>query len=1154
MSLLSKLSFTKVAAIVAGAALVSTIAFSFAMPARAALSESQISSILSLLSSFGADTSTISNVEASLRGQTPTGGTSTGSTSGASCSQFTRDLTLGSTGSDVQALQVILNANGFQVAASGAGSPGNESTYFGALTQSALGKWQAAKGVTPPAGYFGPLTRAALASSGACGTGTGTGTGTTVPTGTGLTVSAATQPQNALAPQSARVPFTKFVVTAGTDGAVTVNGVVVERTGLGSDASFSGVVLIDDASGAQVGTSKTFNSNHQATVGETMTIPAGASKSFTVAGIMQASNSTRAGEAPSLSVVAINTTATVSGSLPITGAYHTINATLSIGSVSTSTSSYDPGATQNKNLGDTGVRFSGVRFTANSSEDIRLYSVRWRQVGTASAVDISNVMTNVGGTSYPTSVSADGKYYTSTFPGGILVTKGNSVDAYITGDITGSNSASRTVSFDIDRSSDVYFVGQTYGYGIVPTGTYTPWFDSYATTIQAGTATTIGNATEVPAQNIAPGINNQPLGGFVTNFAGEGVSVNQMVITYATTSASVGLITSASIVDENGSVVAGPVDATWASGTATFTFSDTVTFPTGRHVYTVQGKLPASAGNATVQLSTTPSGWSSATGQISGNSISIAQGAFTMNTMTVKVGTLAISIATNPVAQSVIAGVQGFTFANVVLDASQSGEDVRVNSIPLKLTYSSMTPNELSTCQLFDGSAALNGGSNVVNPASGLSSGADVTFAFDNILTVAKGTVKTLALKCNLASSVASPDTVSWGIQASPTIAVTGVQSGADVSESVTASVGQTMSVASAGSLTATAASTAVAQPALALVPAGTAGVTMGNVKFHATNEDIKVQKVGLTLTNGTYGSGNKGAAGNSGHVANDDVVTAYIYDGATLVGTATFTGTTATSTLTTPVTVSANSDKTLTIKADIASIGVAQAGGIGDTVKVDPLNAQGIGLASSQQVNISATAGVNGVQMFKTVPTVALGTGACVGTGCNGTNQVLKVIKITADASGSINLAQLKFDVATSSATLDAANVSVYDASNNVATSTFGAQIAGTAMASSPTLTYTGGPVIIPAGATYTVKLTGTVTPGSSATNWSVNVTLQGDSAAIAGIGSSPITVGTTTAVANADAQSGFIWSDNATTTAGLTDVDWFNGYQVNGLPSIGL
>jgi tripartite motif-containing protein 71 len=72
---------------------------------------------------------------------------------------FTRDLTLGSTGSDVKQLQMFLNSKGFTVAKTGAGSPGQESTYFGPLTQKALAKFQKANGITPAVGYFGPITR-----------------------------------------------------------------------------------------------------------------------------------------------------------------------------------------------------------------------------------------------------------------------------------------------------------------------------------------------------------------------------------------------------------------------------------------------------------------------------------------------------------------------------------------------------------------------------------------------------------------------------------------------------------------------------------------------------------------------------------------------------------------------------------------------------------------------------------------------------------------------------------------------------------------------------------------------------------------------------------------------------------------------------------
>jgi peptidoglycan hydrolase-like protein with peptidoglycan-binding domain len=77
----------------------------------------------------------------------------------ASSTIFTRNLTVGSTGSDVQALQKYLNDNGFIVASSGIGSVGHETTYFGTLTRVALIRFQKANDIVPSVGYFGPLTR-----------------------------------------------------------------------------------------------------------------------------------------------------------------------------------------------------------------------------------------------------------------------------------------------------------------------------------------------------------------------------------------------------------------------------------------------------------------------------------------------------------------------------------------------------------------------------------------------------------------------------------------------------------------------------------------------------------------------------------------------------------------------------------------------------------------------------------------------------------------------------------------------------------------------------------------------------------------------------------------------------------------------------------
>ena len=82
---------------------------------------------------------------------------------------FTRSLTLGMSGSDVRSLQIFLNTISETLVASlGAGSPGNETDYFGPATKRALIKFQekyrnevlTPVGLTVGSGFFGEKTRA----------------------------------------------------------------------------------------------------------------------------------------------------------------------------------------------------------------------------------------------------------------------------------------------------------------------------------------------------------------------------------------------------------------------------------------------------------------------------------------------------------------------------------------------------------------------------------------------------------------------------------------------------------------------------------------------------------------------------------------------------------------------------------------------------------------------------------------------------------------------------------------------------------------------------------------------------------------------------------------------------------------------------------
>lgn len=143
------------------AALGACMLFSAALPAQAltlapGLTESQINAIISLLQSFGAEPSVIANVKAALGGQTTTPTTS--------CININRNLTLGTTGSDVTDLQNYLIAKGYLAA-------GYNTGYYGYMTVQAVGKLQLSLGLVtsandPAYGLVGPLTRGKIG----CGT------------------------------------------------------------------------------------------------------------------------------------------------------------------------------------------------------------------------------------------------------------------------------------------------------------------------------------------------------------------------------------------------------------------------------------------------------------------------------------------------------------------------------------------------------------------------------------------------------------------------------------------------------------------------------------------------------------------------------------------------------------------------------------------------------------------------------------------------------------------------------------------------------------------------------------------------------------------------------------------------------------------------
>ena len=142
--------FAKVGALVVGATFALSLSVNTAGAVTVAELQAQINALMAQLASLQGGSAVVS-------------------------ANFTTDLTIGSTGSQVVALQQMLVAQGHLVMPSGVAMG-----YFGTLTKAAVAKWQAANGL-PATGYFGPMSRAKVNAMGGA---TGTVPGTTIGSGT----------------------------------------------------------------------------------------------------------------------------------------------------------------------------------------------------------------------------------------------------------------------------------------------------------------------------------------------------------------------------------------------------------------------------------------------------------------------------------------------------------------------------------------------------------------------------------------------------------------------------------------------------------------------------------------------------------------------------------------------------------------------------------------------------------------------------------------------------------------------------------------------------------------------------------------------------------------------------------------------------------
>src|SRR3989344_120444 len=365
---------------------------------------------------------------------------------------FTKDLTLGSKGADVKALQQWLNASGYPVAASGVGSAGNETEYFGSLTAAALAKYQAAKGISPAVGYFGPKTRASVAAAAPSVPST-----PAVP-GTGLALSLASDnPAAKAVPRGATgMVFVKFNVA----GNGTLDSMVFKRVGIGATADFgsSGFYLYEGSNRLTSG--RSLNSTTHEVQFLSLNLAVAGVRTLTL--VADVSGAATVGNRSAIQFVSGTGTPTPSGSLM--GSEMTI-AGQTVGGLAIN----DQAAPTNPKIGQVGALIQNIQLTASSTEDVMVKRLSLTEAGSLANTNLTNFVLKYAGNAVASVAAIGAKdLIVLNFTTPFLLEKGQQRTFQLYADVGGNARVSDTIDLYIDSASDVDAVGNTYGFPVLP--------------------------------------------------------------------------------------------------------------------------------------------------------------------------------------------------------------------------------------------------------------------------------------------------------------------------------------------------------------------------------------------------------------------------------------------------------------------------------------------------------------------------------------------------------------------------------------------------------------------------------------------------------------------------------------------------------------
>jgi hypothetical protein len=1120
--------------------------------ASAATTEELTAQIASLLA-------TITSLQTQLSGMQGGAGTTTGGVS----YTFATNLKMGMTSTDVMNLQKVLNMNSAtQVSATGAGSPGMESTYFGAKTKAAVIKFQELHmaeiltpvGLTKGTGFVGASTRALLNTM-SVGTGTGTGTGTGLPagctstagfspttgascatgviTGGGVTngttlnvsLSSDTPVSGTLIAGQAVADLAHFTFTNTTSSEVKVTNLVFNRTGVSNDTTLVNVYLYNGASrlsdSASVSQQKvTFND-----ASGLFTVPVGGSITVSVKADIAAATSGQIVGVSLGSVVA--GTVTVGGVFPLMGNTHTI-ATADIATVYWTVTTPTPTAAVSVDPQDDFVMWQDSSVSVGI-RSVWLKSIMFRQIGSVASGDLGKFRLYVDGTMAGTEVASVGSNGYITFDLGATPLKletGNHT-IKVLGNIIGGST--RTFSLSLQNAGDAVLADSQLNVPVLSAKVSGTSFSALTTgtqTVNAGTLT-ITKKTDSPSGNTTLSGSGIVLGKFELKANGEPLKIENLRI---------------AVVEGDGDTVStlrnGALFADGVQVGSTASIAATTDATQAYTQFNLGSSLIVTPGKPVVlEVRSDIFDDDGTNGIIAGDTIAarivantsnvkrmnaltyLDNSAVTANTLTVAVGGLSGSKNATYANQTVVTPQTAYKIGSFTIVTTDT-EALNLDTLTVNFSSASTTAVATDITDVY-----LKYGTKTSSIKSTVVAG-DNTFSVSE--TLAPNTTLTIDVYATLNSTMLNSDTAVAKLTASGTTALS------STAKSVGAITGQTITVSS-GSISAAFVNDSTLATKLQV---GNTMPKVASFRFTALNDTFTITDLAVKV-----GSNNA-----AGAIRDITLKSAGMTDKVISLN-----GLIATSTgLAISVPANDTSGKIVDVYLNLNDVGNnAATSSANVTVTLEGFISNS---STGTRAETATDVTTNAQYIFKSIPTIT--NVSLPSTLLSAGTKTISKVQISADAAGQVNWKKLVWTIAKSSdVTIGAAgatsSMQLVDSSGNIIAGTFATTTGD--VGSSATLYDTN---VTSGTLSFTATNEQQITTSET---YSLKGTVGGNLVAGKSIATSIATAGATDVgrtysfVENAVGQQtpSFIWSDRSALSHGLTTADWFNDFKVKNLPT---